>query len=686
MNTRIAAAAAWALTFALALGSVSLAAEEKKVSPEDAMKDLAAYKFGQSRSSLTVIEDAVRDSQKSPEQRQALAGKLAAMLGQKDVGRDAKDFICRQLSLIGGEAQVPALAAMLGDKDLSNLGRYALERMPCEAASQALRDALGKTEGVVKVGVINTLGERRDMKAAPEIIKLLGDKDPQIATAAAAAMGKIACPGCCKALGEAKASLKADDALQIPVTNALMQCAEALAAADKKADAAGIYAKLYAATEPRRVRIAALQGLVNTKPGAEVAPLVVEALKGEDAQLQACAARHVAALGSDDIKKIGQQLASFPPSVQVMLLAAMGSTGDQGVLPVVREAAQSKDEQVQVAALTALGQVGCPKCVPMLAQAAAGAGPAAQAAQTALAVLKGNEIDPAIVAATKDADAKVKVQLIKALAARRAATATPALLQLTGDADKAVQMESVQALALVADEKAMPEMVNVMLAAKDAALREALEKALASAAQRGKDGASRSQAIIARLKDASPEVKASLITVLSRVGDEPSLQQIQQALKDSNADVQMAAVRGLSNNWPDPNGLPTLLDLAKTAKEVPHKVLALRGYVRLVGLSQDKPEQKVKLLESALEAAQRAEDKTLVLGAVGQQKCKPALAVLTKHLDSPDTANAAAAGILSLARDKRFKGQAAKEFAAAKKKIQETVKDKRILDQAAKGL
>lgn len=686
MNTRITAVAAWALAFALALGSVSLAAEPKKASTEDALKDLAAYKFGQSRASLTVIEDAVRDSQKSPEQRQALAAKLADMLGQKEVGRDAKDFICRQLSLIGGEAQVPALAAMLGDKDLSNLGRYALERMPCEAASQALRDALGKTDGVVRIGIVNTLGERRDMKVAPEIIKLLDDKDPATAAAAAAAMGKIACPACCKALGAKKADLKSDDPLQIPVTNAFMQCAEALIAADKKADAAAIYAKLYVPTEPRRVRIAALQGLVNTKPASEVAPLVVAALKGEDAQLQACAARHVAALGSGEIKKVGEQLASFPPGVQVMLLSAMGSAGDQGVLPVVRQAAQSKDEQVQVAALTALGQVGCPKCVPMLAQAAAGTGPAAQAAQTSLAILKGNEIDPAIVAAVKDADAKVKVQLVKALAARRAATATPALLELTGDADKTVQMESVQALALVADDKAMPKMVDVMLAAKDAALREAIEKALASAAQRGKDGSSRSEPIIARLKDASPEVKASLITVLSRVGDEPSLQQIQQALKDSNADVQMAAVRGLSNNWPTVNGLPVLLDLAKTAKEVPHKVLALRGYVRLVGQSQDKPEQKVKMLEPALAAAGRAEDKTLVLGAVGQQKCKPALAILTAHLDNPDTANAAAAGIISLARDGRFKGQAAKEFAAAKKKIQDTVKDKRILDQAAKGL
>ena len=54
------------------------------------------------------------------------------------------------------------LAGLLPDKDLSHMSRYALERIPAAEAGQALRDALTKVSGLNQVGVIGSLGVRRD--------------------------------------------------------------------------------------------------------------------------------------------------------------------------------------------------------------------------------------------------------------------------------------------------------------------------------------------------------------------------------------------------------------------------------------------------------------------------------------------------------------------------------------------
>ncbi|MCX5670081.1 MAG: hypothetical protein NTU94_02005, partial [Planctomycetota bacterium] len=73
---------------------------------------------------------------------QALIGVL-----QSDRPPAEKAAACRNLKPIGTAKSVPALAALLADKDLSHWARWALETMPCSEAGAALRGALAKTAG-----------------------------------------------------------------------------------------------------------------------------------------------------------------------------------------------------------------------------------------------------------------------------------------------------------------------------------------------------------------------------------------------------------------------------------------------------------------------------------------------------------------------------------------------------------
>ncbi len=95
----------------------------------------------------------VRGAQGDEEQQ------LIAVL-QSDSSLTKKDAACARLKRIGTDQSVPALAALLTDEQLSHSARYALESMPSAKAGEALADALAKTSGLTKVGIINSLGFR----------------------------------------------------------------------------------------------------------------------------------------------------------------------------------------------------------------------------------------------------------------------------------------------------------------------------------------------------------------------------------------------------------------------------------------------------------------------------------------------------------------------------------------------
>lgn len=225
---------------------------------EKAFDALKTYDWGNDRAALKPIDDAVVASHGDAAAQKKLETKLAAVLST-DAPQAAKDYVCRQLSLIGTASCVPAVAPLLTDEKLSHMARYALERMPCPEAVAAMRDALPKAKGLVKVGIINSLGVRRDAQSTAALAALLTDSDAEIASAAAAALGSIGTPEAAKALGKFQAS--APEALQLAAADAYLACAEQLLADGKKLDAMMIYKKL-SKSDHKHVKLAAVRGLL----------------------------------------------------------------------------------------------------------------------------------------------------------------------------------------------------------------------------------------------------------------------------------------------------------------------------------------------------------------------------------------------------------------------------------------
>ena len=240
------------------MGLGALATGDFKAKLDEAMTKLAAYDFGLPNTALQTVRELIAGSSGNPAQRRELAARLAALLGSP-APRGAKDFVCRQLAIIGTGEDVPALASLLADEQLSHMARFALERIPGPAADSALREALGRVKGKLLVGVINSIGNRADAKAVEDLSRLTADPDPAVAVAAAAALGKIG-PASSNALAQALA--KAPAAVRPIVADAWLLCADQLVAQGKHNEAIAVYDRVRQTDVGRAARIAATRGAI----------------------------------------------------------------------------------------------------------------------------------------------------------------------------------------------------------------------------------------------------------------------------------------------------------------------------------------------------------------------------------------------------------------------------------------
>jgi len=225
---------------------------------DEAFATLKQYDWGSDMAPLAPIEDAVVASRDQADVRRDLEDRLIAAL-QSDISRDAKEYVCRKLAIAGTAASAPALASLLGEKDYSHMARMALERMPAPEAAQALRDAAGKVNNELRIGVIGSLGSRRDAAAVSVLSVLLADGDPSVARAAALALGAI---GSGEAASVLKVAATSAAGNKPAVIDALLACAEALLAGQKRTDALAIYRSLATDNQARLVRLAATRGIL----------------------------------------------------------------------------------------------------------------------------------------------------------------------------------------------------------------------------------------------------------------------------------------------------------------------------------------------------------------------------------------------------------------------------------------
>ncbi len=264
----------------------------------------ATYAFGKSRMPLARLRAWTQRATTDEALRDKLAAKMTAMLTPgplADVTPACKRFLCEQLGLIGTAKEVPVLTGLLYSDELTLAARGALERIPAPEAAAAIRGEIPKADGKIRIGLIHSVGQRRDADAVDILIKQLNSQESAVALAAVDALGRLGNEEALQALLAAHA--RHAEPARKRIDAALIDSADALVAAGKTSHAIKVYDRLSAKTCSEPIRQAAFLGKLKCDK-ANADALIVASLAGDDAVLRKAAFR---ALHTDEAKTATQR-------------------------------------------------------------------------------------------------------------------------------------------------------------------------------------------------------------------------------------------------------------------------------------------------------------------------------------------------------------------------------------------
>jgi len=665
-----------AILFVVLSRFAGAAEPDTSMSVDQAFEKLASYDCGQDDKALHVLQLHVGRFATDSARKNEVARRLAAILGRNETSKAAKIFICKQLVVVGTEAQVPILEEMLGDPETAEIARYTLDAIPGEVSLAALRAAVERLKGTSLIGAINSLGVRRDAESAGTLTGLLSNPDPKIIAAAAEALGKIGTAEAAAALTKSKVP----DAARSAQHNARLQCAERLAAANDSAGAAAIYQQVWASDGPAARRVAGLVGLANVAAG-EATPLVMESLDADDPLLRSTAVRLASQLsGANVTAALVERLDKLDAAGQVLVLGVLAERADRSAASAVAKRMSHEGEAVRVAAIDAMRNLGDASTVEPLAKVAAASGGAIQyAARTSLTRLVGTDVDAKLIAMAAEGDTAVRMEAFRALAARGTSEATTVLVKSATDDDVQIRVAAFDALAAVAPADSYAKLVELLVAAPTANEAAAAERAVVATGSRLDRSAERLGPVIAALGKATAQAKVPLLRVLGGFGGAEALDAVRMQIGDADPAVRDAAVRAMAG-WPDASASGNLLKIAEGSDNPIHRVLALRGYMRLVREVKE-ASARLKMLDAVLPIANAVQSKQMLLAALSEVADPGALHVATKFLDDADVHAEAAVATLKIARAAMLADPAA--VRAAMRKLMDTTKDQTLIDQAA---
>jgi len=678
MTRTLIRCATLALVLAIAVaGTATTARAASKADVDKVVADLAKFKSGDPVDPVNNLQALLREIHGQADLTQHLEKGLMGLL-EGDADAEAGLQACEALGRIGSEACIPVLEKMLPDPKTNHMACYGLQPNPSPKALAALRRGLEKSKGRAAVCICGVLGYRRDKEAVPILARLTRADDAQVADAALAALGKIGSPEAANLLGAARKSVA--PALRGAATDAYLQCANRMADEGMKKPAVAIFKEVLADNLPVMYHRGALLALMRTA-GDEALPHVMAAIHGNDSMMKAAAIANIPALeGEGVVDRLAAELPNQAPESQALLLAAIADRGGAAARKVVTESLTSDVPAARLAAIKALAVVGNASSVtPLVKVVGSGSNEEKEAAVVALRNIAGDGADQALIAAMNDAAPPLRAELIGVLHGRGTEAAVPALLEQTACADAGVQTAAFKALGRLAGPGDLPKVVDRLAAVTSDATRPAGERAVVEVAQKAADPAACAAPVLGAIeKSDRPAVQASLLRVLGGIGGAKALAAVTKALDAGQPDVRDAAIRTLAA-WPDPSAVPALVSVVRKTDDQTHRVVALRGAIRLLGDTASAADA-MPAYKDLMAAADRPADKKLILGGLAGVAHPEALQLAVSCLD--DAAVRAEAALATLKIGQALVGSNPDTVKTAMEQLQAAAPDAQTRKQA----
>lgn len=558
-------------------------------------------------------------------------------------------FLVQQLAWVGSDESVAGLVEFVIDDTLGDPALRVLEAAG-KPAEKPLLAALDKGKGEARLAVIQALGRIRAAGAVAALRRLVEEEKGAVRLGALEALGNI---GDGSVSGMMLKAAAGEGYEKAKATEAVLVLARRLGEAGKMGEAAEIYREVWkgrAWREETHARLHALRGMAESR-GPDAMPDVLEAVASDDVALSV-AAKDIAvtAPGAEITRWWIGRAQDGRPSARAAALDILKERGDRAALAVMKSSLSAEVESVRLVAIAGAGRLGGAEAVPWLA-GLLGSGDEAtrKAAGEALLWIPGEAANDAVAAELEGASDSAREVLLGVLGARGAAAHRPKVLGFVrGGKTAGVRVAAIKAMAVLGAFEDLSVMVEAVLKRDGEEEKNAARDSFITISGRQKDRDSCVRLLREAVPGSGVAARCVILGGLPKLGGDAALEGVRREVAHESIEVREAVVRALAA-WPDDKPAPDLLELAKGAGEEKHRVLALRGYVRLAGVNKWRPaEETVKMHRAAMAAAARAEDRKLVLSGLGKVGHITALEMAEEYFEDKETKEEAAAAAVGV--------------------------------------
>ncbi len=536
---------------------------------------------------------------------------LLAVL-RSDAPRSEKALTFKKLAVYGSSQSVSEVVKWLPDPELSSWARIALEAIPGEEVDVALREAAEKLDGLVLVGVLNSIGVRRDPAAVGLLTDKCGASDPEVQAAAIAALGQIGTLEAANVLRPGLAT-QLEPLARAKFAEAAIVCAERLWQGGQTEAALNLYEQVRKAEVPLQRQLEATRGVILASGDRGLA-LLAECLQGDDAELFRLGLTVTRELSAERVSPVlVEALGKAPEKHSGLLVTAMADRPGAETVAAILAVAKSGNRSARLAALAALGRVGNADCLgQLLSLAVERDEELATAARLALAQVPGAQVDQQIAGLLQTA-AGEQLKLLVELVGLRRIGATNFLFRIIDSRDSAMRRAALVALGETVE---LPDLGVLVERASgrefSAEETAAARQALRTAAVRMPDREACAETLAQALNRASEDAQVFFIETLGEVGGDNALRAIVAAAKGNQTALQDAGSK-LLGKWSNLADAATLLDYARTGPTNQYRVRALKGYIALARRFAMPETERVEMCRQALELTRQPADRKLVL-------------------------------------------------------------------------
>lgn len=575
---------------------------------------------------------------------------LVAILVDGSSNKPDQAMACKKLAVVGSADCVDALAGLLDDSELTSWARIALEAIESKEAEAALVAAADSVDGLPLVGVVNSLGAKRSRSAVGRLASLLENDDVEVAKAAALSLGKIAGNQATDSLKNAITDPRED--VRSVVAEGLIYCAQDFAKQGDLASARSLYDLILGTDLPKQRIVEATRGAILSR-GVDGIERLVTSLGSEDFRIRGIALKAARQLESDGaIEALIAARDSVPASQRALYLHALGDRGESELVPTLQQIIETQttgeaEKEVTLVAIEILSELGDVSCLESLAKAAkSDDATLSNAAINTLANIDDDRLDDAIVKLVNTSEGEDKQIMIRLIGARRIQAIEP-LLAAVEDSDSQTRRAALESLGNVASLKEIPVLVERATGGNANAESKIALQSLKTACIRIPDQAACAKQLSDALAKSAPATQLVILETLAGMGGPDALKVIGDVAANGSKELQNAATR-LLGSWMTVDAGPVLMNVAKQPKHA-YRIRALRAYLRLVRQFVMNQSQRNEMAQTALKAATRDAEKTLLLDAAQRYPSVEMLQIAVELSKQPTLKEAAQKAALKIA-------------------------------------